>query len=159
MTIEIKQIIDKEFNVNYKVYQNFCINLYKKNYLYEDLLNESYITLVEMPIHKLEKHINECTLEGLIKGIIFYKFKKRFRPNSNLEDRKTVNIDEINISEQPKIEYDFTKTLTILKKEHPKHFEMINELMQGARFEQGARSQSIYRAKLKLKEIHGKINN
>lgn len=159
-----RQLIDKEIEANYNEYLVFCRRLYKGNQLYFDLMNESYLALTDMPEHKVSKFITDCKLPGLIKGIIYFKFKKRDRPNSLLGFRFSDLSEIMDTPEEPTIAQ---RAIEILKIERPEAYNFLLEVSEinrrkltgGNESKANAIDQKFFREKKKVIRIYERIRD
>lgn len=159
-----RQLIDKEISANYNEYLVFCRRLYKGNDLYFDLMNESYLALTEMPEQKVLKFITDCKLPGLIKGIIYFKFKKRDRPNSLLGFKFCDLTEVIDTPSEPT---NAQRAIEILKIERPEAYNFLLEvseinrriLTNGDDAANNAIRQKVFREKKKVIKIYERIRS
>jgi DNA-directed RNA polymerase specialized sigma24 family protein len=90
--VYVKSIIDSHIIENEKFYRDFCRNLYRNRYLMDDLFNDFYLKLVEMP-DKVKEYSDKDNLKNLCCATIWYLWSKRGRKTSLLNE--VCNLDEL----------------------------------------------------------------
>ena len=102
-----KQIIDTHFEKNYKYYRQVCYRYYRGKYLYEDLLNESYLEFLKVKEPVIFKFSNRDKLHCIGLKIIRSLYQKRF---SKANRNKGNGCNSSQLFETPSISYEIEFT-------------------------------------------------
>lgn len=78
-----KQIVDIHFEKNYNYYRSVCYRYYKGRYLFEDLLNESYLELLKVKENVIFDFNDKDKLHCICLKIIRSLYQKRYHPAKN----------------------------------------------------------------------------
>lgn len=113
--LEAKQIADAHFAKNYNYYRTICYRCYRGRYLYEDLLNESYLKFIEkdpdvlLKFHREgrpERHI-EDRFRSMVKLIIIETFRNRGIKSNRCINGETNNSSPLFETPSINLDYDF----------------------------------------------------
>lgn len=90
----VKEIIDKHFQSNYEYYKSVCRSYYKKRYIYEDLLHETYSGFLKVKestiiqFHELNR-LHNIGLK-IIRSLYQKRNQKQRKGDSPLKEDNTV---------------------------------------------------------------------
>lgn len=97
---------------NEQFYRDFCRNLYRGRYLHDDLFNDFYLKLVEMP-DKVKEYSDKDNLKNLCCATIWYLWSKRGRKSSLLNEVCNLELTQ-DIPSDSEGEYDIEQASLII---------------------------------------------
>lgn len=124
-----KSIIDKHFEKNYKYYRQVCYRYYRGRYLFEDLLNESYLEFLRVKEPTINKfnEIDKLHLIGL--KIIRSLYRRRYA-SANRTGENGCNSSPLFETPTLGYEVDFLQDESKDEKEIQLYFERATNLIE-----------------------------
>jgi len=134
-----QQIVDAHFTSNYKRYRGICYQYYRGRYLFEDLLNESYILFRQVKPETIQRFSELDKLHCIVLKIIRSVYQKRNYSARNKPSfyNKEAGCNSSPLFETPTINFDLDimcsdiDILDVTQKELEiqKHYERATELI------------------------------
>lgn len=127
MDLEVKQIIDKHYTVNIRYYEVICKTLYKDRYLWEDLLQETYLGLLKVKPEVIKYSSDKAYLLHIGKKVIYSILQKRGFCKKYKNGSDSVFFETANLSSN--YNFDLLITEQAERKDTDKIIDQINSIV------------------------------